>query len=112
MIEHRHSRRRPIEAEVILNYRSLGLIHGKSKNLSRGGLFVDLGCVQLPLNAMVGVALMLAGEDHPRTVSADAMIVHQASGGVGLMFRYLDRPSEVLINELIHIESHSTVANM
>ncbi|PLY15685.1 MAG: hypothetical protein C0631_06055 [Sedimenticola sp.] len=103
MIEHRYSLRRPIEAEVVLNFRALGLVRGKVRDLGVGGMFVDLGCVQLPLNALVEVSLLLDCRATGEAIRAEAMVVHQAGGGVGLMFRDLDPQCHMFLHDMVYI---------
>lgn len=105
MIDHRYSLRRTVNSEVVLKYRALGLVHGRVKDLGVGGMFVDLGRVQLPLNAVVEVSLFCKNiqKGHHQTYSAEAMVVHQSDGGIGLMFLDLDPQCQIFLHDLVYI---------
>ena len=86
-MEHRLSFRTPLTMNVAIYYNGLGLLQGRSLDISRHGMFVHTGALTLPLYAIVDVAFPL---DHGKRGSspqrAPAMVVRCAEKGVGLMF--------------------------
>ena len=86
-MEHRLSLRTPLKINVAIYYNGLGLLRGRSLDVSRHGMFVSTGTMVLPLHAIVDVAFPLETGKHsespPRT---PAMVVRLANEGVGLMF--------------------------
>ena len=58
-IEHRWSSRKNINIDVSLYYPPVGMINGKTRNISLEGMFIDLKGVSLPPQARLGVGLML-----------------------------------------------------
>jgi hypothetical protein len=86
-MEHRLSVRTPLTMDVAIYYNGLGLLRGRSLDVSRHGMFVTTGPMVLPLHAIVDVAFPLEsgkyGEPPQRT---SAMVVRLANDGMGLMF--------------------------
>ena len=86
-MEHRLSLRTPLTMNVAIYYNSLGLLQGRSLDVSRNGMFVQTGHLVLPLHAMVDVAYPLDASSngiHPQRTPA--MVVRTTDAGVGLMF--------------------------
>jgi len=86
-MEHRLSLRTPFNVNVAIYYSGLGLLRGRSLDISRHGMFVATGPMLLPLHAIVDVAFPLepgkCGEPLQRT---PAMVVRLTRDGIGLMF--------------------------
>lgn len=100
-MEHRNSPRRPVTLYTMLNYPSLGLVRGCIRDIGMGGMFVDIGRIQLPVNATLEASLML-GTSGPRChVQIEAIVVRCAEQGVGLMFDELDGECRHALNRLI-----------
>lgn len=99
-MEHRCSIRKPLALDVVINYRGLGLVRGRTQDIGMGGVFVDTGCVQLPVNAMVEVAVILDGARRPLRVGA--MVVHTRDSGVGLLFDELDSDGHHSLHQLVY----------
>ena len=72
--------------EVVLNYRSLGLVRGKTRNVGMGGMYIETGRIQLPVNAMLDLSVILDTAHGARTYQAEAIVVHSDNEGVGIMF--------------------------
>lgn len=86
-MEHRLSFRTPLMMNVAIYYNGLGLLQGRSLDVSRYGMFVHTGAMTLPLHAIVDVAFPLENGNRatpPRRTPA--MVVRCAERGVGLMF--------------------------
>jgi hypothetical protein len=91
-MEHRYAERRPLALDVVLSYRALGFVQGRTRDVSIGGMFVETGCIQLPVNAVVQASLVLSPENGVTSnFSTEAMVVHSKTDGSGLMFNDLDQ---------------------
>ncbi len=62
----RSSVRRRLALRVVLGYPKLGMLSGSTRDLSRGGMFVETGRVTLPRNERVRVYLYLPGPEEER----------------------------------------------
>lgn len=101
-MEHRCGIRKSMALDVVLSYRALGLVKGRTHNISMGGMFVETGCIQLPVNALVEASISLSNESGPNEVrSTQAMVVHTGAGGAGLMFSDLDLGFAEMFRKLI-----------
>lgn len=97
-MEHRLSFRTPLMMNVAIYYNGLGLLRGRSLDVSRHGMFVNTGAMSLPLYAMVDVAFPLNnGKNSNPPQRTPAMVVRCAEQGVGLMFANEITADEVLI---------------
>jgi len=86
-MEHRLSLRTPLMMNVAIYYNGLGLLQGRSLDVSRHGMFVVTGPMVLPLHAIVDVAFPLeSGKRGKVPQRTPAMVVRLANEGVGLMF--------------------------
>lgn len=86
-MEHRLSLRSPFSVNVAIYYKSLGLLRGRSLDISRHGIFIVTTPMVLPIHTIVDVAFPLEpgknGEPLERT---SAMVVRLTREGAGLMF--------------------------
>ncbi len=101
-MEHRYSLRRPMKVDIVMNYRRLGLVRGRSCNVGMGGMYVETGRIQIPVNAMVDVSVLLDTVDGACAFQTEAIVVHMSEGGVGLMFSDLRPGLHDLLHELIY----------
>jgi c-di-GMP-binding flagellar brake protein YcgR len=85
-LEHRCSVRIPLALDVAIVCRTLGLVRGRTHNVSVGGMLVDIGRIQLPVNSLVDTSLMLREEGEDRPYHSPAVVIHSGEPGVGLMF--------------------------
>ena len=86
-MEHRLSLRTPFNVNVAIYYSGLGLLRGRSLDISRHGMFVATGPMVLPLHALVDVAFPLEpGKRGEPLQRSPAMVVRLAHDGLGLMF--------------------------
>ena len=97
----RSSVRRRLALRVVLGYPKLGMLSGSTRDLSRGGMFVETGRVTLPRNERVRVYLYLPGPEEERFCVADARVVHSRRDGVGLAFEQLDEVTRSALSELV-----------
>lgn len=86
-MEHRWSPRKPYATDVVIHYRPLGLIRGRTKDISLEGMYVSTGRITLPKNEPVDVCFTLVDGDHKSMHQMGAFVVHSQEDGVGLMFR-------------------------
>jgi len=100
-VEHRNSPRRPVTLYTMLNYPSLGLVRGCIRDIGMGGMFVDIGRIQLPVNATLEASLMLGASGLKCHMQVEAIVVRCAEQGVGLMFDELDSEIRNALNHLI-----------
>lgn len=91
-MEQRNSQRCPVSLDVILNYGSLGLVHGRVLNIGMGGMFVETGRIQLPVFASVEASLVLESGKLLAPLQIDTIVVRCVEKGIGLMFG--DLPSD------------------
>jgi PilZ domain len=86
-MEHRLSSRIPLNTNIVIYYNGLGLLQARSIDVSRHGMLVDTGQMNLPLYAMVDLAFPLdSGKLNTSPQRTPAMVVRLAAEGVGLMF--------------------------
>ena len=86
-MEHRLSLRTPLTMNVAIYYNGLGLLQGRSLDVSRHGMFVATGPMVLPLHAIVDVAFPLqSGKRSGIPQRPPAMVVRLTGEGIGLMF--------------------------
>ena len=100
-MEHRCSVRKSLILEVVLNCRSLGLVRGRTRDIGMGGMFVDIGRIQLPMNALVESCILLETDGQTKPFRTEAMVVHTGRSGVGLMFSDLSPAFHRRLRELI-----------
>lgn len=81
-MEHRWSIRKPHQCSVIVDCPRIGLAATQLRDIGIGGMFVETGKVDLPLNATINVAFALDQEEF----CLPAMVVHRTQNGAGLMF--------------------------
>lgn len=86
-MEHRLSLRMPLTMNVAIYYNGLGLLQGRSLDVSRHGMFVATGPMILPLHAIVDIAFPLeSGKYSEPPQRTPAMVVRLTNEGIGLMF--------------------------
>jgi len=85
-MNNRWSDRTDLKFGVALQYGPLGLIMGKTRDISAEGMFVETGRVVVYRNDIVSVSFAYPlGEDR-RIVNAEACVRHTSDDGIGLMF--------------------------
>ncbi len=100
-MDQRNSPRLPVNLYTMLNYPTLGLIRGCIRNIGMGGMFVDIGRIQLPVNATLEASLMLGGDGLDCHMQVEAIVVRCAEQGIGLMFDELDEGCRNALSRLI-----------
>ena len=100
-MEHRWNSRKPVGVDVVLHYDGLGLIRGKTRNISYGGMYVETNAVNLAKNAVVSVHLPEPDDNENSLQTVRAMVVHTGQDGFGLMFLDFDRAMLRILRGLI-----------
>ncbi len=108
-MEHRYAPRKPVALDVVITYQALGLVHGRTMNIGLGGMYIETGRVELPVNALIKTAFFLDEDGLRKPCSADAMVVHSCTYGAGLMFNDLDDELHVALRRLLN-RSHDDAA--
>jgi len=84
-IEHRWAPRQPATVPVSLACRTIGLLRGWLRNVSKGGALVQVS-TQLPPHAPVEVILPIYPGPSQRLCRLSAIVARCGDDGVGLMF--------------------------
>ncbi len=88
--EHRWSSRRELDIEVDLHYPPVGVINGKTRNISLEGMFVDLNGAQIPENARLEISFTSTTETgKSKEHRLPAYVVHERNGGIGVMLQHV-----------------------
>lgn len=99
-MEHRWSERNPTRFDAILKYPPLGLVCGRVRNASLGGMFVETGPIALHVNTPVELAIRRQGHPADKLYRLRALVVRVVEGGAGLMFRNFDDVTLRTLREL------------
>lgn len=100
-MEHRYTERKPMVLDVVVICPRLGLVRGKTVNVGMGGMFVETGCVLMPLHSPVTVSFQPDPKQPERNHEAKGMVVHQKGQGFGLMFNDLIPETRSVIDVLM-----------
>jgi hypothetical protein len=101
-MEHRWNVRTPIRLNVVVQSNGIGMISGKTRDLSFGGTYVETApSVSVRRNSIVKLSMPVAGD--MRTVSA--MVVRTAPTGFGLMFTDFELDTFSLLDMLLRCGS-------
>ncbi len=84
-MEHRLSKRKPITVDVSIYYPPLGLIQGKTRDISMAGMFVETPGTELPQSATLDIAFNLSGQ-LAKVQRVRALVARVTRDGAGLMF--------------------------
>jgi hypothetical protein len=101
-MEHRYALRKPVTLDVVVTYQALGLVQGRTMNIGLGGMFIETGCVELPVNALVKASFYLRENGQDKPCSIDAMVMHSAPGRAGVMFNDLDDELHADLHRLLN----------
>ncbi|HEX7045653.1 MAG TPA: PilZ domain-containing protein [Burkholderiales bacterium] len=88
-MEHRCGTRRVIDAGVIIDSRPAGLVHGRIRNISVGGVFVRMRPIPGMTNDRVKIVFVRHDRGVCRIYRLPAVIVRWTRDGAGLMFSEL-----------------------
>jgi hypothetical protein len=82
-MEHRCSARKPFKFQLLIYKNGLPVQSGVSRNLGLGGVYVEVGGCEWRKHECLEIEFLDAGRAGMRL---PAVVVHQSSQGVGLMF--------------------------
>lgn len=82
-IEHRYRARRSSDIQVQIQYRNRRFRSARGRNLSDQGMYLEVSNLTLP----TGTLVVLEVRDMDRDWRIPAIVVHQDSNGIGVMFR-------------------------
>ena len=88
-MEHRCGTRRAIDAGIIVDCRPAGLVHGRIRNISIGGLYVKMRPVRGMTNDRVKIVFVRHDHGVCRIYRLPAVIIRWSREGAGLMFSEL-----------------------
>lgn len=101
-MEQRWTERIPVAVEVLVNYPSLGLVRGRSKDISLEGMFVETGPIALAAESSLLISLMLPEGQNNQQCDIPAQVVYSTQGGAGLVFCSLDVPAIGHLRRLLY----------
>lgn len=88
-VEHRWSSRKDISMDVNLYYPPVGMINGKTRNISLEGMFVTLKGVKIPPQARLEICFSAKTRGKTTEHRLPAYVVHGSDNGVGLMLQHV-----------------------
>lgn len=100
IMEHRWHKRDPIKADVMLYHHGVPIARCSVHNVSNSGLFIQPSDKQIPINAPVEVEFMVAERFERKRIRLPARVIHQESGGVGLMFQPATQATSTVLRSL------------
>jgi hypothetical protein len=101
MMEHRLGRRLSVNIAARLRFGDGTLGWGRVTNISRDGLFVESSARPRHGVGCIDVRMTLPGPAGPCTLLVPGLVMHQAKGGYGLMFRELGHQAREAIFRLL-----------
>ena len=87
-LDHRWSARRNINIDVNLHYPPVGVISGRTRNISLEGMFVELDGVTVPLQARLDISFTADTHGTAFEYRLTAYVVHGDSQGIGVMLQH------------------------
>jgi hypothetical protein len=103
-LEHRWSTRKNIRLDVSLHYPPVGVIRGRTRNISLEGMFVDLDGAAVPSQARVEIRFRAHPHGTDFEYRLPAYVVHSGNRGIGVMlqhsgYREFDALSQMLLSD-------------
>ncbi len=87
--EHRWSSRKDINIDVNLYYPPVGMINGKTRNISLEGMYVDLKGINIPPQTRLEICFTANCRGKTTEHRLPAFVVHGSEQGVGLMLQHV-----------------------
>ncbi|MCK9532143.1 MAG: hypothetical protein M0R77_16520 [Gammaproteobacteria bacterium] len=94
------------DISVQLNYRPLGLVSARARNLRLDGMFVDTGAVTLPHHSEVEVTLSFRKDDRLQVHRLQARVMGRSKYGTNLTFQNCRRETYQALQEMIGSQTH------
>ena len=87
-VEHRWSDRKDISVDIHLYYPPIGMLHGKTRNISLEGMFVDIRGITIPPQARLDAWFTTEARGQQLEHRIRAHVIHCCDEGVGLMLQH------------------------
>ena len=100
-MEKRTSERQLAVSNVTVNYSNLGLVKGKTLNISLGGMCIDTGSICLPVNAAVAVSFTIDTATGATDCDAHAIVVRVDGSTCCLMFDGMNQETHQALRSLV-----------
>ena len=100
-MERRTSERLWSVGDVTILYRNLGLVPGSLINISLGGMCIDTGSVNLPVNASVSVSFNVETSNDHFACEAHAIVVRNNDQSCCLMFDGMSEETHQALRSLV-----------
>jgi len=100
-VEFRSNERKPLALHVVISYPGLGLVCGRTRDVSLGGMFVETGQIILSRNQQVGLCFHVPVSGEDVLCVADARVAHTGMNGVGLSFRHTEKRTQSALREVM-----------
>lgn len=92
------------DISVQLNYRPLGLVSARTRNLRLDGLFVDTGTITLPHQSEVEVTLSFRKDDRLQVHHLRARVMGRSKYGTNLTFQNCGRDTYQALRDLLALQ--------
>ncbi len=86
-MEHRWGARRQVALDVAVFHEGVHVAQCKSRDVSRGGMFVQGEAFDFPKNTPLEVEILFDNQESLVRFHLHAYVAHISGGGVGLMFK-------------------------
>jgi hypothetical protein len=86
-MEHRWSKRIQVRLDAIVFHRLLGLTQAAIRDISLEGVFIGAENLILPSQSIVELTFALNISGRQRISQTEAIVIHRAPNGCGLMFK-------------------------
>ena len=100
-MDHRWGQRLQTKYNTLLYEQGVPVASGKTKNLGKGGIFIELSPGACPKSKCVDVEIRVPSGLMKGKYRLPVMIVRRSDEGVGMMFRQLDKDDENLVSSLL-----------
>ncbi len=88
-IEQRWSSRKAVNLDVNLYYPPVGIINGKTRNISLEGMFVDIKGIHIPTQTRLEIWFSAETCGRSTEHRLPAYVVHSDESGIGLMLQHV-----------------------
>lgn len=88
-VEHRWSNRKNLTMDVNLYYPPLGVLNGKTRNISLEGMFVELEGVHIPSQSRLEISFTSESRGTKTEHRLPAYVVHEDDRGIGVMLQHV-----------------------
>lgn len=100
-MEKRTSERQSAVQDVVVGYRNLGLVKGRTLDISLGGMCIDTGTTRLPVDAPVTVNFRIETATESLDCEAHAIVVRQTDSNCCLMFDGMNEKTHQALRSLV-----------